>query len=190
MKEKKKLILKIIVPLMIVAVVVGMWVIKNSSEKENIVDNQNRDEQVQDIPEELQSADFSLNATEQIDFASLSEYGLPIIADYGSDSCIPCKEMAPVLEAMNEEFAGKAFIKFTDVWKYQDAAGNVPVQVIPTQVLFNAEGTSFVPSDELQQEIEFVMYSDRKSGEHVFTVHQGGLTEEQFRKILKEMGVE
>ena len=59
MKEKKKLILKIIVPLMIVAVVVGMWVIKNSSEKENIVDNQNRDEQVQDIPEELQSADFS-----------------------------------------------------------------------------------------------------------------------------------
>lgn len=57
-ERKKKLILKIIVPLMIVAVVVGMWVIKNSSEKENIVDNQNRDEQVQDIPEELQSADF------------------------------------------------------------------------------------------------------------------------------------
>ena len=190
MKEKKKLILKIIVPLMIVAVVVGMWVIKNSSEKEDIVDNQKRDEQMQDIPEELQSADFSLNATEQIDFASLSEYGLPIIADYGSDSCIPCKEMAPVLEAMNKEFAGKAFIKFTDVWKYQDAADNVPVQVIPTQVLFTADGTPFVPSDELQQEIEFVMYSDRESGEHIFTVHQGGLTEEQFCKILKEMGVE
>lgn len=74
--------------------------------------------------------------------------------------------------------------------KIQGAANNVPVQVIPTQVLFNADGTPFVPSEELQQEIEFVMYSDRKSGEHVFTVHQGGLTEEQFRKILKEMRVE
>ena len=91
---------------------------------------------------------------------------------------------------MNEEFWGKAFIKFADVWKYQDSAGNVPIQLIPTQVLFHADGTPFVPSDELQQEMEFIMYSDRESGEHIFTVHQGGLSEEQFRKILSEMGVE
>ena len=91
---------------------------------------------------------------------------------------------------MNEEFAGKAFVKFADVWKYQDAAGNVPIQIIPTQVLFNADGTPFVPSDELQKEMEFLMYSDKEGGKHTFTVHQGGLTEEQFRKILKEMGVE
>ena len=34
------------------------------------------------------------------------------------------------------------------------------------------------------------MYSHRETGEHVFTVHQGGLTEEQMRMILKELGVE
>lgn len=123
--KDNRIFLKIIVPLMIVAVVIGIWFIKYSSKKEEMEETQKRDEQVQDIPE-----------------------------------------------------------------KIQGAANNVPVQVIPTQVLFNADGTPFVPSEELQQEIEFVMYSDRKSGEHVFTVHQGGLTEEQFRKILKEMRVE
>lgn len=98
--------------------------------------------------------------------------------------------MAPVLEKANKEFQGKAFIKFVNVWDYQDAASNVPVQVIPTQVLFNADGTPFVPSDELAKEIQFDMYSHKESGEHIFTVHQGGLTEEQMRAILKEMGVE
>lgn len=108
-----------------------------------------------------------------------SAYELPIIIDYGADSCIPCKQMAPVLEKANKEFYGKAFVKFINVWDYPDAANNVPVQVIPTQVLFNADGTSFVPSEELAKKIQFDMYSHRDTGEHIFTVHQGGLTEEQ-----------
>ena len=37
--------------------------------------------------------------------------------------------------------------------------------------------------------IEFTMYSDRNTNEHVFTVHQGGLTEEEMWAILAEMGV-
>lgn len=187
--KDKKLTVKILVPVVIVVVIVGMWLIKNTPEKEETADSQSQVEQ-ENIAEEIQGADFTLKVSKQIDFEELAKYGLPVIADYGSDDCIPCKQMAPVLETMNEEFSGKAFIKFADVWKYQDSAGNVPIQLIPTQVLFHADGTPFVPSDELQQEMEFIMYSDRESGEHVFTVHQGGLSEEQFRKILSEMGVE
>lgn len=90
---------------------------------------------------------------------------------------------------MNKEMENVAFIKFVDVWKYTEAANNVPVQVIPTQVIVNADGTPFVPSDELAAQIEFVQYMSKDTGEHVFTVHQGGLTEEQMRTILAEMGV-
>lgn len=100
------------------------------------------------------------------------------------------KQCSPALETLNEEMSGKAFIKFVDVWKYTDAANNVPIQVIPTQVLFNADGTPFVPSDALAAQISFTMYTHKETEEHVFTVHQGGLTEEQLRAILKEMGVE
>lgn len=190
MKDKTKQVVKVIVPVIIVAVIVGMWFVKNKLRTEDISDEKKQVEQKENTSETAKEADFSLKVTDQIDFGALSEYGFPVIADYGSDDCIPCKEMKPVLEKMNEEFAGKAFVKFADVWKYQDAAGNVPIQIIPTQVLFNADGTPFVPSDELQKEMEFLMYSDKEGGKHTFTVHQGGLTEEQFRKILKEMGVE
>jgi thioredoxin 1 len=117
-------------------------------------------------------------------------YGLPFVIDFGSDSCIPCKEMAPVLEILHEDLQGKAIVHFVDVWKNTTAANDFPVSVIPTQVFFNADGTPFIPSDELAQEIEFTMYSSNDTKEHVFTVHQGGVTEEQMRKIFAEMGVE
>lgn len=177
---KKKSLIKILVPCLILLVVGGIYFFKNSPTK-------NQEQENVTTPED---AAFTLAATEAIDFEALAEYGLPVIVDYGSDSCIPCQQMAPVLETMNEEMTGKAFIKFVDVWKYADAAKNIPVQVIPTQVLVNADGTPFVPSDELAQTIEFILYSSRETGEHVFTVHQGGMTEEQMRLILAEMGVE
>ena len=180
MEKKTALWVKILVPILIIVAIGGIWIFKTVSQ-----------EPANDkLPDNLEGADFSLNATQEIDFEALSEYGLPIIADYGANSCIPCKQMAPVLKTLNAEMQDKAFIKFVDVWQYYEAAANVPVQVIPTQVFFNADGTPFVPSDELATEIQFDMYSDKTTGKHTFTIHQGGLTEEQMRAILKEMGVE
>lgn len=49
-----------------------------------------------------------------------------------------------------------------------------------------ADGTPYVPSDDI--EIEFSMYSYKDTGEHAFTVHQGGLTEKQMNTILANMG--
>lgn len=190
----KRKILQVFIPVLIVAVIGGMWFLKNQ-EKEPVETGEESDisveeEKTVDLPEQLKDADFSLAITEAIDFETLAEYGIPAIIDYGADSCVPCKQMAPVLEKLNKEMYGKAFIKFADVWQYADAASNVPVQVIPTQVLVNGDGTPFVPSDELAAQIQFDMYSHKDTGEHIFTVHQGGLTEEQMRMILKEMGVE
>lgn len=190
----QKKVLQIIIPLLILVVIGGMWFFKNqgmgSAESGSSSDSATVQNDPSNLPEHLQDADFSLAITEAVDFEALAEYGIPAIIDYGADSCVPCREMAPVLETLNEELYGRAFIKFADVWQYADAASNVPVQVIPTQVLVNADGTPFVPSDELASRIQFTMYSHKDTGEHVFTVHQGGLTEEQMRLILAEMGVE
>ena len=171
--EKKKLI-KIIIPVFIVIVIAGIWVFKNiDSGSADLVSPNNNE-------------DFVLE-TESVDLEVLTAYGLPLIIDFGSDSCIPCKEMAPVLQTMNAEMQGKAIIKFVDVWKHAEAADGFPIQVIPTQVLINADGTPYVPSDGI--DIDFTMYSAKDTNEHVFTVHQGGLTEDQMRAILADMGV-
>lgn len=182
---KNTLWVKILIPVLIVAVIGVMWFVKNQpSDSELII--------VTDLTgDQLDGADFSLNATELIDYEALSQYGLPIIVDYGADSCVPCKQMAPVLQTMNVEMQGKAFIKFVDVWKYYEAAANVPIQLIPSQVIFNPDGTPYEPSGEVVDQIGgFKLYSDQESGEHIFTVHEGGLTEEQMRLILAEIGVE
>lgn len=188
--KKKSLFIQILVPVLIAAVIGGMWLVKNQQRTSDESATAQPSKAEKDSPEERKDADFGLRQTEAIDFEKMAAYGIPMIVDYGADSCIPCKEMAPVLEKANEEFRGKAFIKFINVWDDPDAANNVPVQVTPTQVLVNADGTPFVPSEGLASQIEFLMYSHRETGEHVFTVHQGGLTEEQMRMILKEMGVE
>ncbi len=165
----KTKLLKIIVPLFMVVIVVGIW-ISSDNTKGVEVDNE----------------DFALNAT-SIDLNALSEYEMPIIVDFGADECIPCKEMAPVLVKVNEDMQNKAIVKFVDVWEYPDAAYGFPVQVIPTQVFVNADGTPYVPADDLG--IEFIMYADIDTEEHIFTVHQGALTEAEMLLILEDMGV-
>ena len=164
MKNKK--IITVLLLVIICVVIAGIYFTKNPVSGEK---NQPEVQLQQTKPDESQqadtekadsedtAADFSLDVSEMIDYEALAAYELPIIVDYGSDSCIPCKQMAPVLEKMNEEMQGKTFIKFVDVWKYPDAAGNVPVQVIPTQILVNADGSPFVPSEELAAQIEFIM---------------------------------
>ena len=187
--NKKSLILKILILAAVLFAIATIWFVKNGDMTKFATEPNAESTQAIDsgkaATSEDQDADFALEA-EAIDLAALFAYKLPIIIDFGSDSCIPCQEMAPVLKSANEDYQGKAIIKFVDVWKYTDAANSFPVQVIPTQVFFNADGTPYVPSDDLG--IEFGFYSTKDTQEHVFTVHQGGLTAEQMSKILADMG--
>jgi len=65
---------------------------------------------------------------------------LPRMVDLGSDKCIPCKEMAPILVELRREYAGKATIDFIDVWKDPKTADPYDVRIIPTQVFFDRRG--------------------------------------------------
>lgn len=132
---------------------------------------------------------WALNAT-SVDLEKLKGEGVPIIIDFGADSCVPCKEMAPVLKKVNSEMQGKAIVQFVDVWKNPSAAAGFPVQIIPTQLLFSADGKPYVPSAEVAEKLglEFFAYED-EGATHVFTAHQGGLSEAQMNGILSDMGV-
>ena len=66
--------------------------------------------------------------------------GLPALVDLGSDKCIPCKMMAPVLEELRSQFAGTLQVSFLDVVKYPDLLPLYRIQVIPTQVFYDAAG--------------------------------------------------
>lgn len=66
--------------------------------------------------------------------------GLPTIADFGARTCIPCKKMAPILEELSRELKGRANVTFTDVWQNPAQANEYRIQMIPTQIFFDASG--------------------------------------------------
>lgn len=65
---------------------------------------------------------------------------LPRLVDLGAGKCIPCKAMAPILEELRKEYAGQFEVVFIDVWENPDAAGPYEIDLIPTQIFFDAAG--------------------------------------------------
>ena len=74
--------------------------------------------------------------------AAASPASLPRLVDLGAGKCIPCKMMAPILAELKKEYAGvgRLEVVFIDVWENKDAFGQYGVQIIPTQIFFDASG--------------------------------------------------
>lgn len=172
--SRKTIGIRIMIVFILILVVAGIWAIKNTG---NDIE-----------PLEVDDSDFGLHVTGTLDIEKLKSHGLPIIIDFGADSCVPCKQMAPVLEELNKELQGKAIIKFVDVWKYKSLVEGYPINVIPTQIFIDASGNPYQPKDP--EKMEMKLYSLKETGEHVFTAHEGGMTKEQLYDVLAEMGVE
>ncbi|MFI3141280.1 MAG: thioredoxin family protein [Clostridia bacterium] len=176
MKDKK--VLKILVPILIVLVIAAIGVGKNFYSTTD-----------QDTSFEFEDENFALDA-ESIDLDVLLSYNLPMMLDFGSVSCIPCKMMASVLYNSNIAYQGKAIVKFVDVWEFPNGVGDFPVEIIPTQFFINADGSPYEPSFMIESELDFLYYYDDVTGELLYTAHQGAITQEQVDAIFAEMGVE
>lgn len=65
---------------------------------------------------------------------------LPRLVDLGADKCVPCKMMAPILEELRAEQAGRIEVVFIDVWKNKEEAEKYGIDLIPTQIFYAADG--------------------------------------------------
>jgi thioredoxin 1 len=61
---------------------------------------------------------------------------LPVLVDFWGEGCVPCRQMAPTIDAIAEEFAGKVKVGKLDVGSNMDSAGRFQVRSIPTLLLF------------------------------------------------------
>jgi thioredoxin 1 len=90
--------------------------------------------------------------------------GRVTMIDMGSDYCIPCRMMTPILEKIEKAYKGKADILFIDVNENKEQAVRFEIRVIPTQIFF----------DDQAKEV----YR-----------HEGFLSEEEIISRLSAMGV-
>ena len=65
---------------------------------------------------------------------------LPKLIDLGADKCIPCKMMAPILAEFKRDYAERFTTEFIDVWKDPNAGKAYGIEMIPTQIFFDATG--------------------------------------------------
>lgn len=107
--DKKKILgIRIGVIFIILLVITGIFIFKALSDKDKI----NNDSASGNNTVTRETIPLKIS---KVDLDKIKSYKIPFVIDFGSDQCIPCKQMAPVLETLNKEWQGKAIVQFVDV---------------------------------------------------------------------------
>lgn len=84
---------------------------------------------------------------------------MPAIIDFYADWCGPCKMVAPILEELSDEYAGKINIYKVDTEKEQELSAVFGIRSIPSILFIPKDGQPMMqpgalPKDSLVQVIE------------------------------------
>ena len=81
--------------------------------------------------------------------------GKPTLAEFGRGTCIPCKEMKPILENLAIEYQDRLNVPIVSVDEYRDLTNYYKIMAIPTQIIFDSSGkelnrhVGFWPKDQI-----------------------------------------
>ena len=149
----------------VIAAVLVIIIVKGIGPKESVVEEVTSigaaaDSIVEDIP--CCTDEEWAEATGE---ALLDEsHTLPRLLELGSVGCKPCQMMAPIIDELKEEYAGRLSVKFYDVRVDPAPARQYGIRIIPTQIFIDGEGNE------------------------IFR-HEGYFPKEEILPILAEMGV-
>jgi thioredoxin 1 len=84
---------------------------------------------------------------------------IPVLVDFWATWCRPCQMVAPILEELTSEYAGKLTIAKLDVDQNQQTAQKYHVMSIPTMIIFkNGQPVTnivgFKPKEKLKEELD------------------------------------
>jgi thioredoxin 1 len=66
--------------------------------------------------------------------------GKPTVVEFGANACATCRDMKPVLEALRREHGERITVIDVDIVKQREYIGRYRIQLMPTQVFFDAQG--------------------------------------------------
>jgi len=81
---------------------------------------------------------------------------LPRLVELGAGKCQACKAMAPIIEQLRKEYAGRIEVESIDVIEDRERARQIDFNLIPSQVFFDADGKElwrhegFMPKDQIE----------------------------------------
>ena len=81
-------------------------------------------------------SDNIVNVTDESFEADVLQSNLPVLVDYWAEWCGPCKMIAPVLEEIAEEYAGKIKVCKLNIDQNEATPPKFGIRGIPTLMLF------------------------------------------------------
>lgn len=82
------------------------------------------------------------------------ESKLPVIVDFFSNTCPPCRMLSPIIDELSEELDGKALVVKVDVDECPKTASDYEITTIPTIIIFKDgkagdKSIGFKPKDQI-----------------------------------------
>jgi peptidylprolyl isomerase len=66
--------------------------------------------------------------------------GKPTLAEFGSNTCIPCKQMKPILVELATEYKDTLNVVIVEVYEQKELTQQHKIMAIPTQIVFDSDG--------------------------------------------------
>lgn len=60
----------------------------------------------------------------------------PVVVDFWAEWCMPCRMLAPTIDAIASDFNGRVKVGKLDIDKHQDVSVNYKITAIPTVLIF------------------------------------------------------
>lgn len=103
--------------------------------------------------------DKTFEATQENFQTEVLNSDTPVLVDFWAEWCTPCKMIAPMVDEIAEQYAGKLRVAKLDADTNQDVLMNYGVMGIPTLILFKdgeavARVTGYKPKDKLTAELK------------------------------------
>ncbi len=83
------------------------------------------------------ASDAVLELTDANFDAEVVKSDVPVLVDFWAEWCMPCRMLAPVIDELAEEFAGKAKVGKLDTDANREVSVNFEISAIPTVLLFH-----------------------------------------------------
>ena len=87
---------------------------------------------------------------------------VPVLVDFWAEWCAPCRQLAPVIKELAEEYGDRLVVAKVDVDANPATASNLQVRAMPTLLFIkNGAVTSSVvgrqPKDKIKEQIEAML---------------------------------
>ena len=79
---------------------------------------------------------MAVHITEENFEAEVLKSELPVMVDFGATWCGPCRMIAPYMEQLSDEFAGKAVVAKVDVDECPGISAKYGIRNVPTVLIF------------------------------------------------------